>query len=66
MDRAFIERQLKVAIEMEPLLANASEEYKERMAINWTHHLAGNWEMVEQADSIRQQIAERQAAMVLR
>lgn len=59
MDRDFIARQLKVAIDQEPLMKEASDEYKAQMVVNWTHHLAGNWEMIE----IGQAMAARKAAM---
>ena len=47
MDRAYITRQLTVAINGEPMLAAVSDEYKAQMVIDWTHHLAGNWELME-------------------
>lgn len=47
MDRAYITRQLTVAINGEPMLASASDDYKAQMVINWTNHLAGNWEQME-------------------
>lgn len=47
MDRAYITRQLTVAINGEPMLAEVSDEYKAQMVIDWTHHLAGNWEQME-------------------
>ena len=47
MDRAYITRQLNVAINGEPMLATVSDEYKAQMVIDWTHHLAGNWEQME-------------------
>ncbi len=47
MDRAYITRQLTVAINGEPMLADASDDYKAQMVIDWTHHLAGNWEQME-------------------
>ena len=47
MDRAYIARQLAVAINSEPMLATASDDYKAQMVIDWTNHLAGNWEQME-------------------
>ncbi len=59
MDRDFIARQLKVAIDQEPLMKEASDEYKAQMVVNWTHHLAGNWEQIERGQA---QLAARKAA----
>ncbi len=60
MDRAYITRQLTVAINGEPMLAEASDDYKAQMVIDWTHHLAGNWEQME---LWKTQIAARKAAL---
>lgn len=47
MDRDYVVRQLRVAINGEPMLQEASQEYRDQMVIDWTHHLAGNWEQME-------------------
>lgn len=47
MDRDYVARQLRVAINGEPMLQEASQEYRDQMVIDWTHHLSGNWEQME-------------------
>lgn len=60
MDRAYVTRQLQVAINGEPMLQGASQEYRDQMAKSWTLHLVGNW---DQMILWKAQIAARKAAL---